>query len=558
MLEANFKKNMKWFICLGVILLYFVPFFINGASSFITIHDNMDSVFVNSKVLAESGMIFSSSENIIPQYNIPRLSFGSEFNIFVFVFLFLPPFWAYVFVLIFIKIVAFIGMFLLLQKHFLKNENEKIVCFGVALCFALLPYYAFTLLSIAGQPFALYAFLNIRNKQSSIYDWLILIILPFLSSFIYAFFFFIIFIGMIFLYDLISRKHFNIRFFAAITTISAIYLATEYRIILNTISPLFIPHRAEYAPNFLSLTGGLLRGFKNFIYGQYHAPSLQTYVILPTIFISAMSVFWLKKTKIDNEFFVGFLLIFMCFSISIFYGLWYSVAMQPIRETIPLLTEVNFARFHWLHPGLWHLIFALSLLILLRYIPYKKATFYLVYLLLTFQLFIVGFKNHEFIVSQQTHGISYKSYVAEELFQDIKNYIGAPLHSYRVVSIGMHPTIAAYNGFHTFDLYTQYYPLERKHQFREAIEKELSKAPDLAEKFDTWGNRLYFYNNTTGHDMLGVTQEKSIKNLEINREIFKEAGVKYLLSRVPIKTGLQFEKKFTHPYSHWTVYLYKI
>lgn len=44
-----------------------------------------------------------------------------------------------------------------------------------------------------------------------------------------------------------------------------------------------------------------------------------------------------------------------------------------------------------------------------------------------------------------------------------------------MISVGIYPAAAAYNGFHCLDGYSNNYPLEYKHAFRQIMEGELDK-----------------------------------------------------------------------------------
>ena len=89
--------------------------------------------------------------------------------------------------------------------------------------------------------------------------------------------------------------------------------------------------------------------------------------------------------------------------------------------------------------------------------------------------------------------ISFHQFYSPELFAEIKDHIGKPQQSYRVVSLGMHPGIALYNGFYLADGYLSDYPLEYKHRFRKVIAAELAKNEDIKDYFDGWGARCYLF-----------------------------------------------------------------
>jgi hypothetical protein len=244
--------------------------------------------------------------------------------------------------------------------------------------------------------------------------------------------------------------------------------------------------------------------------------------------------------------------------ISIFYGFWKSELIAPLRENISLLKEFNLARFHWLHPLFWYLCFGLSLFIILDNIKGRKALTYAVFSIAVMQVLFVGIRNHEVLTSENKHGISYNAYFSSELFKEVDNYIHTPKENYRVLSLGLSPTILAYNGFNTYDFYIQLYPLARKKEFRAATLNQLSKNQELLSYFDNWGNRLYLFTPEIGKDYLSPAKDLSISNIAIDKTALRQNNVQYLISKTPINSGLTFLKKFTAPNSHWDIYLYKI
>lgn len=149
------------------------------------------------------------------------------------------------------------------------------------------------------------------------------------------------------------------------------------------------------------------------------------------------------------------------------------------------------------------------------------------------------------------------------LFSDIKRYINKPLDSYRVVSIGIHPSIALFNGFYVLEAHLPNYSLEYKHKFRKIIEKELSKNRELRGYYDNWGCRCYVFVSELGPNYL-VQKGKNIKirNLELNTAVFEKLGGKYILSTAEImnyrKNHLIFLKAFERDTSPWKIYLYEV
>lgn len=97
--------------------------------------------------------------------------------------------------------------------------------------------------------------------------------------------------------------------------------------------------------------------------------------------------------------------------------------------------------------------------------------------------------------------ISWESWFAEDLMQEIDDAIGRDKSTYRVAHLGISPAPSLMHGFYTVDGYSNNYPLEYKHRFREVIAAELEKNEEVRVYFDLWGNRCYLFNNITGNYM---------------------------------------------------------
>ena len=158
---------------------------------------------------------------------------------------------------------------------------------------------------------------------------------------------------------------------------------------------------------------------------------------------------------------------------------------------------------------------------------------------------------------------TYKQFFAVNEFSKIKNYIGKPVDSYRVVSIGIHPDVAQYNGLYTLDTYNNFYPLWYKHKFRKVIAPELAKNKTLKSYFDQWGGRCYIFVDELGENYLySKASDVKIHHLNLDAKALKAMGGDYVLSAVPImnakKDHLKLLKVFNDPDAWWRVYLYKV
>lgn len=210
-------------------------------------------------------------------------------------------------------------------------------------------------------------------------------------------------------------------------------------------------------------------------------------------------------------------------------------------------------------PPIWYIAFALALLILWQL---KKVGKVLVAVLIIWQSILLFGQSEEFKY-REVNTPTFKEFYSEDLFTSIQDYIGEDPSDYRVVSIGLHPTIAQFNGFYTLDTYNNSFPLDYKHRFREVIAGELDKSPTLEHYFDTWGGRLYMYVAEHGKDyMYTRNKNEPIQDLAIDTDALKDLGGDYILSAVPIENaediGLSLEETFEDQDSPWEIHLYSV
>ncbi|MBM7585507.1 hypothetical protein JOC86_002049 [Bacillus pakistanensis] len=551
------KKEQRLLIFAFLALVIFVtPLFVLGENAHIRVHDNLDSNLAWYRVLADSGEIAGATNAVILQVingNLSRNAFGTEFSLIVWLYALFPTMIAYALSQTITRFVAFIGMYLLLKKHFLKGEGWAVVNIGTALALAFTPFWPSGMLSTLGMPLALWAFLNIRNGERSWKNVLVLTLLPFYSSIVLGFFFFLSAMGIFWLSDVIRGKGWNGRFFLSIAYMTIVYFLVEYRLVYSFLFDDEPNSRDEYFHARLTFGHSTRLTFKNFILGHHHDMTVHTFVILPVMLIAFYVVFRKKLWKQEKVFVFLFAL---NFALSAWYAFWFYKGWLPLTERFHFLDTFNFARYHFLRPLVVYLIFALSLKIL-----WFKGRFWkmAVPILVAAQVLVVSFFNEEIIFHNKP---TVKQFYAEEQFREIKEYIGQPQETYRVASIGLHPAIAQYNGFFTLDTYNNFYPLSYKYQFRKIIAKELAKNKRIRIYFDEWGGRCYIFTDELGkHYMFKKHTKKRLKNLELNIEAFMDMGGRFIFSAVPIdnaaENGLKLERIFESKTSVWKIYLYK-
>ncbi len=569
MKNISLKSKLN-IIGLIAIALYIFPYILLGESSYIKHADFMTGIESKFIILAHSNMIFADNYSIIPNImgGLPRISFQSEFNILVWMYKIFEPFTVYIINQIFIHFTAYIGMFFLLDRYILNRglSNREYIIVGVSLAFALLPFWPMGGLSIAGLPLATFVFLNIYNHKERWYDWLIIVLIPFYSSFILSFSFFLFFASLFFLYNIILTKKFHKKLFFAILLMTLVYLAIEYRLILGMLIPSdYVSHRKEmditiygsYMKNIRDLFISTLELFLTGKGGAIHVSAFHKYFINIAVLLALFLGFLNRDKKIK----LLVLLLLILFFNAFIYQLWYYPPFNTIKDKIHLFKMFHFGRFLFLSPFIWYIVFAISLEIILREIPRRKYAHLIVFSLLLLQIFGLTTK-HEQIVARNNGLLNYKDFYDTSLFAKIKNYLGYPQKKPRVACIGFYPSIAIYNGLYTIDGYINNYPLSYKHKFKKINERFYENTPEREEKFDKHGHFCYLELS----DLKSISKgsgsilNKIVDPSELNFDQMKKLGAEYIISAYPLKQDkhLLFKKVFSQKNSKWTMYIYKI
>ncbi|MBC5775363.1 hypothetical protein H8S95_14885 [Pontibacter sp. KCTC 32443] len=559
-----------------VILLPLLPRLILGTDSYITVHDTLDSEFVWRMKMTQNGRLIGDSAldqsvmNGFPSYLYP-----SQLNILALLFLFLSPFVAYTINELLVHSIAFIGMFLLLRKYVVPNPEYKLIVIGVALCFGLLPFYSIYNLSVAGQPLLLYTYLNLLKRKYSLPDFLIILLFPFFSSLPLVGFFILVALGMWFLIELYKQKKIPFPFLGGIGLLAVCYLITEHNLIYTMFfNKDFASHREAYDPAYraFNTTDTFKNIYIDFVSGMIHVGSVHRPVLF-SVAIAAAILTYFRKDKVLGRL---YLLLGVCFLLACIFGIYQWDGIITLKEKISFIKTFNISRFFWFQPLVWFTLFAFSLAAILKYT--RLGLVVVIGLLSTQLAFCIKsttfadnqiFNNWYLVWAEATGSnrpenvLTYREFFSEPLFNQVKARIGKPQHQYRVVSFGLHASIAQYNGFYTLDSYQNNYPLAYKKQFREVIAPELERNEKWREYYDGWGSRAYlfpaelesFYTNTKD-------KNGKVKLLKMNTEAFKSMGGAYVISAVEVTdttaSGLSLFNVFDHPESPWRIYLYKV
>ena len=550
------KKHLPFITGIILIILYYIPILILGDNWYVLIHDNLDSSIANIKMLRDLNMVFdySSQEPIIGP--VTRSAFRAPWDITILLYTFLPLFWGVIVNNFLARIIAYIGMYLLLSRYVIKDSKHKtIVSVLSSLCFAFIAFYSDYGISSAGIPLIVYAFLNLKDNNKIGISFLCIFLFGIYSQLLLSGVFVGIVGGIYYLYIIIHDKKGHWLFIFGLVFLGVIYLFTNIHLVMDFIGgQINVSHRAEFQNN--STIGQIvLSHLKLFCMTQIHTGELITIPILLFFIYN-----WIATKKTDK----ASLYILLAIISIVLFGLIYHIILSFSTPGC-FIQQFQMDRFYFFLTTLWIVLLGRTADLA---IENKKGLF----IVICTCLIVVGcdfIRNKEYMFQVKKYIFhlqsepTYHQYYDEELFTQINKYINKPRHEYSVASIGIYPAVAQYNGFYCIDGYWNAYSLEYKHEFRKIIEPELNKDNDLKNYYDHWGSRCYIFSSELGKEYrYGKNCGKVIQHLDINTDQLRKMNCQYIISAIPVfnyeELDWNFEKSFTNDNSFWKIYLYKV
>lgn len=559
----------------------------DGEGSYVRIHDTLDGMIPTYRALSNQGALFAGLDSRVAQIfdGIPRSSLPSEVNLGALFYHFFGSFRGLVVNDAIMCAVGLLGMVLLLRDHLMPRSPDHVVC-GAALCFALLPHLPAGFLSVAGQPLLFWSMLNLWRGRTRWFDWLVIVVFPIYSSLVLVGFVVLTLFGALLVFDFASSRRVNSALLIALVVLCGLYLVSEYRLIHQTLFDHdYVSHRVDFYERRHTLEEVFDSAFRNARFGRDNAVSAQNPVILWAVAAAGailvigaitrrvelprpvMAIVREREVRTPHATRSLLYVLLGIVALSIWAALWrWEVVQEGVHASgIDLLKMINFRRFDLLNPMLWALAFAFSLECIDRNrLLGRVLTGALV---LTAVVYLAQGRYGPRPAPRQL-GMTYAKFFSEPLFREIQDSIGGDPSDYRVVSLGLLPGIALYNGFYVLDGYYSNYPLEHKRRFRRVIARELEKNPTLRWGFDAWGSRCYLYcselGNGTGvqHYYTRYRPPRRVKNLEIDTDALRELGCDYILSAVEIarhrRLGLSQRGVFRRNDSPWEIFLYSV
>ena len=377
--KGTYPYLIAGFLC---ILIYYLPYFILGQDSAFRITDFLDDEII--QYLYNGKYMFAPSGTIVEEWlsGAPLATIQAPTFTLILFFKFFPFFEAVMISCIFGTIFAFLGMFLLCNKV-LKGE-KKYVSLMVSVLFCILPYYPPYGLSSVGIPLVIWACIRIyeltaEHKELK-FGKLLFKCLPYIllcifyalsSSLIWAGYFvvgFMVVAGIIMLFKK-KKSGWILLITSALMTVTYCFVFRET--IISVLFGTFTSHRSD--PNKIYNAEDFLTSFIDmFKYGQYHAPSLHTYIMAFSLLMIIMGLLFYKKMNktTRKQIVLAATLWGTLLFIALFHAFYGSEAGLEFRKYLGPLESFQLNRIYWLNPTFWYLELALSVMILFAIVEF--------------------------------------------------------------------------------------------------------------------------------------------------------------------------------------------
>lgn len=552
-----------WWTGLLLAALVFLPYIIMGEGSVFPIHDQLDETIMtyvlNARHLGEGTAVFPELLG-----GIPTSGFQPSAVLFIPLYAVMPVRTAFLVQYLTVFLAGFFGMYLCVKELW----ESSILAAVTAYLFSLLPLPPVYGLSAAGVPLLLWVFLCLYKKKHILLSFVLILLFGLSTHLVLIGYVVLGLWALALIWQLLGKKR-NRWTWLGFLWLTAIYVTVNRNLFLELIlgKSDYISHREELVNGALPFWDTV---WDVFINSAQHAESCHKALILPIlVMLLAGGILYRKMGEsVRKRYLTALAGMAVLAGIALLYGFCKWQYVVDFKNSCRgFLHYFQLERFYWLYPAGWYLEFALccSLWWSRRNVA-ARALLLAVLLLPAWQ--DVKVNSYLYMsVNQLNNGsgitgyITWESYYAENLMQELEDAIGRDMTTYRVAHLGMSPAPALMHGFYTADGYSNNYPLEYKHRFRRVIEKELEKSPETAVYFDTWGSRCYLFNGATGNIwMLGKDSRIVYEDLELDIEALKGLDCEYIFSCGEIRNaaalGLEKMGYFETEEGYWGVWLY--
>lgn len=578
-MRVYLRENLAFAVSLVLVLALGLVYVFSGDLIVVNTHDQLDGEVLTYLMQAKhfGASYYEELMNGIPASGLQMAAPGM-----LLFYLAFPAEVAFSFGYLFVMVVAFCGQYLLMRDFGVRQWVAAVT----ALSFALLPFYSVYGLSVMGLPLVFFSVKRLWDfpKRTTLVGAV-------MASVFQAVFSSLVLSGFVTLFLLLAlcivsackRDMKRTGCLAIAFTAMALCYVFQNVDLITQIMGLSgnVSHKSDYE---LSAEPVSLMAVLAFLLGgQYHAVSNHIFIVCFAVFAVLVGVACSAKRghrekermAVEDVQIIRTLLCLLlsALGIAIFYVLFHGATVTSLREMLPgSLKAFQFDRVYWLYPAIWFSVLGLAGEFVLRTSSKKrgKRAMGCAFLLCCALTVTLSCSTNQIVSTLGNYinrdapkgSLTWRNFFSEEMFEEIQLDLGVEKKDTRILSVGLFPSIASYNGWYCLDAYSNNYPLEYKRQFREIIAGELDEDPILKSYFDGWGNRCYVFSHELGKRFLIQKNEGLVlKEFKINTEAAKAMGCGYIFSAVPIENlanSLLFEKRYSSDDAYYEVWVYKI
>lgn len=565
------KLNFFWFVVGFVaVLAMVVPYLILGTDAIFTYHDQLDGELI--AYLLQAKRLFQG--DILPEF----MGGASKTELIppapLCVLLFLPGngYAALLSMLLLEKIFGYLGMYLLCRE----TVRESWIGAVTGVLYISFPFLTVYGLSQFGIPLLFWSVLQLKKGKHIALAYCCVAFYTLCSSLVLVGFGLLGMGCVLFLWKIWRKRHIILAWFLMLT----LYVTENFHIFRQLLGSDIISHRAEYvladvpfADTFVQM---LFRG-------DEHNRGSYVWLLAGTLLAAIVWFVIGRREEGGKRGADGRLrIIAFCLGWNIFFAavasLWRIPLFIWIRGFLTAVGSFQIGRLIWIAPCLWYLAGAAGMALVWELLKRKKGIgIWWCAIVLGVAVGITGIQNLlsndiRFNIQKLRNPdykmISFRDYYALGVLDQVQDFLrqetGAEPEDYRVVSLGIDPAAALYNGFYCLDGYSSSYSLEYKHAFREILEPELERSDYLRAYFDDWGNRCYLFSSEIPGYYTIKKNSFYFQDYQLNTTALYRLGGQYVLSAAYIvnadQAGLTLmrEEPFETEDSYYRIFVYKV
>jgi len=529
------------FISIPIFLIiseYLIPYTILGESIIRHVTDFLDSSFVNTKIISEFYFENKESVKLILNGSLDWTEIPSALYLQKILFFHLFKNHSWFLINIYIDILGFV-FFYIFAKKIIKNKLE---CALIALVYTFLTYDVSEMLQWSFLPYFCYLVV-FRNKI--LFKHYFLIFFFGIQSSLYASLlsYLVIFILMFYCYE-VKLKKIKLLISYYISSLLPLILIL-YNVFINE-SEYY--HRSDFeftSTNFLQILSTL------FYFNLFEFNQKDYLIYLPQVFlviITLASSLLLLRNRTNNIILLTLIFCSLAFEIIINIIGESQILSQFNINFINFKDKLNYVKPFLISFLLLKILFIVkkkgilytSLILFVITYPYQKSLFISLNHILKANLTEKEFtdikkdfndkkifsvlhkiRNYKFsknkISIYKTTDRTFQGFYRQNEFKFLKkNYI----NNSTAISIGIHPSVLAYNNIYTLGGYTNLISKKYKNQYRKIIENIDNKT--ALKKFDKGKSNLYIFENFQN---LFISHHS-----KVNFKHAKDMGAKYVLT----------------------------